>query len=62
MNKKEEKKKMGRPTENPRSKRLSLRISEKEMIKIEECSKAINKTKIETVLEGIELLRKKLNL
>ena len=53
---------MGRPTENPRSKRLSLRISEKEMIKIEECSKAINKTKIETVLEGIELLRKKLNL
>lgn len=61
--KKEEKKvKMGRPTENPRNKRLSLRISESEMNKIEECSEKLKETKIETVLKAIELLRKELNL
>ena len=52
-----EQKKMGRPTDNPRSKRLSLRISEDEMKEIEYCSKKLSTTKIETVLKAIELLK-----
>ena len=53
-----EQKKMGRPTDNPRSKRLSLRISADEMKEIEYCSKKLSTTKIETVLRAIELLKK----
>lgn len=54
-----EKKKMGRPIKGdyPRNKRLSLRISEEEMKDIEYCSKKLKKTKIDTVMEGIYLLK-----
>ncbi len=54
-------KKIGRPTDNPRDKRLSLRISESEMEEIEYCARKISATKIETVLKGIELLRKEID-
>lgn len=57
----EEKKKMGRPTDNPRSKRLSLRIAEDEMKEIEYCSDKLGITKIETVLKAIELLKKEID-
>lgn len=54
---------MGRPIKgkNPRNKRLSLRISEEEMREIEYCSKELNKTKIDTVMEGIYLLKKEID-
>lgn len=50
---------MGRPIKGdyPRNKRLSLRISEEEMKDIEYCSKKLKKTKIDTVMEGIYLLK-----
>ena len=50
-------KKMGRPTDNPRNKRLSLRIAENEMEDIEYCSRKLSIPKIDTVLRGIELLK-----
>lgn len=60
---KNKKVKMGRPIkgDNPRDKRLSLRISEEEMLDIEYCSKKLNKTKIDTVMEGIYLLKKEID-
>ena len=53
----EEKKKMGRPTDNPRSKRLSLRIAEDEMKEIEYCAHKLSITKIEAVLKARSLLK-----
>ena len=60
---KNKKVKMGRPIKGdyPRDKRLSLRISEEEMLDIEYCSKKLNKTKIDTVMEGIYLLKKEID-
>lgn len=49
---------MGRPTSNPRNKRLSLRIAESEMEDIEYCMKKLSISKIEAVLQGISLLKK----
>lgn len=51
------KKKMGRPTDNPRNLRLSLRIAEDEMGNIEYCSKKLNIPKIEVVNRGVKLLK-----
>lgn len=56
-----EKKKMGRPTDNPRNKRLSLRIAESEMKDIDFCAKKLSITKIEAVLKGISLLKNEIN-
>ena len=51
--------KMGRPLkgDEPRNKRLSLRISESEMKEIEYCSKKLNQSKIDTVIKAIRLLK-----
>ena len=51
-------KKMGRPTSNPRDKRLSLRIAKSEMEDIEYCMEQLSISKIEAVLKGISLLKK----
>jgi len=51
---------MGRPTSNPRDRRLSLRIAESEMEDIEYCMEQLSMSKIETVLKGISLLKKEL--
>lgn len=53
-------KKTGRPTNNPRNKRLSLRIAEDEMKGIDYCTEKLSITKIEAVLRGIELLKKEI--
>jgi len=49
---------MGRPTSNPRDRRLSLRIAESEMEDIEYCMEQLSISKIEAVLKGISLLKK----
>lgn len=49
--------KLGRPTDNPRNKRLSLRIAESEMEEIEYCCDKLNLPKIEVVLKGVRLLK-----
>lgn len=53
---------MGRPTSNPRDRRLSLRIAESEMEEIEYCMKKLSISKIEAVLKGISLLKNEIEL
>jgi hypothetical protein len=53
-------KKMGRPTTNPRDRRLSLRIAKSEMDDIEYCMEQLSISKIEAVLRGVSLLKKEL--
>lgn len=56
------KKKTGRPkTENPRNKRLEIRLTEDELQKINNCSKILGKTRTNTILEGISKLEVELN-
>lgn len=54
-----EKSKMGRPTTNPRNKRLSLRLSEKELEMLNTCAEKTGKNKIDIIIEGIENIYKK---
>lgn len=46
--------KMGRPTNNPRVIQTRIRMSEAEAAMLEECAKALNKTKTEIVITGIK--------
>ena len=54
------KKKIGRPTDNPRKKRLSPGIAENEMGNIDYCAQKLNLSKIETILLAVNLLKDKL--
>lgn len=52
-------KKMGRPpSENPKVKKLTIRISEKDMKELEETSILLGMSKTDVVLEGIHLLNR----
>ena len=51
--------KMGRPpSENPKVKKLTIRISEKDMKELEETSILLGVSKTDVVLEGIHLLNR----
>lgn len=52
-----EKKKMGRPTDNPRNLRLSLRMTADEMKDIDDLAKKLSMTKTNMVLKALALLR-----
>ena len=54
--------KMGRPTTNPRDKKIGFRMSEKEIEDIQICSEKLNANRVDAVVEGIKLLKKKLNI
>lgn len=56
------KKKMGRPTDNPRDKKIGFRMSEKEIEDIQRCAEAMNTQRVNAVVEGINLLKEKLGL
>ena len=45
---------MGRPTTNPRTNRLELRMSDEDMNKLEFCSSATGLSKSEVIRKGIE--------
>ena len=49
-----EKKKMGRPTTNPKNIELKVRISNEDKERLDYCIEKSNKTKSEIVREGIE--------
>lgn len=52
-------KRMGRPpSENPKVKKLTIRISEKDMKELEETSTLLDMSKTDVVLEGIHLLNR----
>lgn len=54
--------KIGRPkSSNPKNKRLEIRLTEKELEKINKCSEQLNKTKTETILLGIDKIEVELN-
>lgn len=56
------KKKMGRPTENPRTQKIGFRMSPKEIEDIQKCAEALKTQRVNAVVEGIKLLKEKLNI
>lgn len=55
----EEKKKMGRPTDNPKPCRLGIRVDEKTNAKLEEIATKQNTTKTNLIREAIDMVIKK---
>ncbi len=53
---------MGRPTNNPRTQKLNLRMSPQEIEDIQLCADALNTQRVNAVVEGIKLLKVKLNI
>ncbi len=56
----EEKKKMGRPTGNPKTYRESFRLSEEDMEKVRFCMEMSGMSKTEVIRVGIDKLYKEL--
>lgn len=57
-----EKKKMGRPTDNPRTEKVGFRLSPKEVEDIQRCADALHTQRVNAVVEGIKLLKEKLEI
>ncbi len=53
---------MGRPTENPRTEKIGFRMSKKEVDDIQKCADAMKTQRVNVVVEGIRLLKDKLNI
>ena len=56
------KKKMGRPTKNPRTEKIGFRMSPKEIEDIQKCADKMSTQRVNAVVEGIQLLKKSLNI
>ena len=57
-----DKKKMGRPTNNPRTEKIGFRMSKSEIDDIQKCADEMNTRRVNAVVEGISLLKKKLGI
>ena len=57
-----DKKKMGRPTDNPRTEKIGFRMSKEEIEDIQECANALNTQRVNAVVEGTKLLKEKLGI
>ena len=55
-------KKMGRPTDNPRTEIIGYRLSKQEIIDFEYCAAGLGALRVYAVTEGIRLLKKELGL
>ena len=55
-------KKMGRPTTNPRTEKIGFRLSPQEIEDIGKCAEAMGTQRANAVVEGIKLLKKKLEI
>ena len=53
---------MGRPTDNPRDKKIGFRMSEKEIEDIQKCAEKMATNRVNAVVEGISLLKEKLGI
>ena len=53
---------MGRPTDNPRTEKIGFRLSKKEVEDIQKCADAMNTQRVNAIVEGINLLKHKLNI
>lgn len=49
------------PSENPKDKRLQVRVDEQTINILDDCAKKANTNRSEIVREGIELVKKKLD-
>ena len=56
------KKKMGRPTDNPRTEKVGFRMSLTEIADIQKCADAMETQRVNAVVEGIQLLKEKLGI
>ena len=56
-----EKKKMGRPTDNPKSIKLQIRVDEKTMRDLDQCAEKMNSNRSEVVRTGIDLVKSSLD-
>ena len=52
--------KMGRPTNNPRTIKLNIRLSEKESVMLQECADIMNVARVNVIVKGIEMVRAEL--
>lgn len=57
-----EKKKMGRPTDNPRTEKIGFRMSPTEIEDIQKCAEALSTQRVNAVVEGIRLLKQQLKI
>lgn len=57
-----EKKKIGRPTNNPRTEKIGFRMSPSEIEDIQKCANKMGTPRVNAVVEGIRLLKEKLNV
>lgn len=55
-----EKKKMGRPTVNPRTNRIQIRIANDELNILNECSEKMKITRTDVIVKGIQMVKKEL--
>lgn len=50
-------KKMGRPTiENPKNKKLTIRVTENELNDIDMCAKSLGISKTDLVMQGVQMV------
>lgn len=56
MDEKKEKKKIGRPTDNPRNEQYRIRLNSEELEKLNYCSKVSGKSKAEILRLGLDRL------
>lgn len=53
---------IGRPTKNPRTEQIGFRLSPAELADLQLCADAMGRQRVEAVVEGIKLLKKKLGI
>lgn len=57
-----EKKKLGRPTDNPRTEKIGFRLSPAEVADIQKCADVMETQRVNAVVEGIRLLKERLKI
>lgn len=50
----------GRPTDNPKTERLEIRLTKQQAQDIEECAELLKINRTEAIIKGIELLKTKI--
>ncbi len=53
--------KMGRPTKNPKTHRLEIRLSETENQLLKDCTDITGLTRTDVIIKGLNLLKEQLN-
>lgn len=51
----------GRPTNNPRTVKLNIRLSEKESETLQKCADKLNTSRVNVIVKGVEMVEAELN-